>query len=532
MSTLSQAFTYARFLRGFPRYLRSALTLEEARAALQERLERRAEHLVDMAERVFFGLASSPYLPLLEQAGCSFADFRASVADLGVEPTLHRLREAGVYFTFEEYKGRVPVVRGGREIPVSEGRFDNPFLTHFFRTSTGGSTGRPTRTSADLVHMEVQSQYRMLLLETHGLLDVPFSVWRPALPSGSGLNNILRQARMGRPVDRWFTPLVPGDYAPEFKYKLATEGAVLAGRACGVSFVRPEPVPLDGAVSIARYLADTVRTQGGACLSTTVSCGLRVALAARSARVDLSGACLLVAGEPPTEAKVRGMEASGASVLSDYGAAETGRIALGCAHPDHFTDMHLTTDTVAVVPFPRLVPDSGETVAALNITSLVPTMPKLFLNQELDDFAEMEERECGCPLGELGLHTHIRRVRSFRKLVSEGVTLIGSDMVRILEEVLPSRFGGSPLDYQLVEDEDERGFTRLSLHVHPQVHLEREQDVVEVMLGALGRTSVAADMARAYWAAARSFRIVREAPQVSTRGKQASLRVVRDTGAA
>ena len=58
-------------------------------------------------------------------------------------------------------------------------------------------------------------------------------------------------------------------------------------------------------------------------------------------------------------------------------------------------------------------------------------------------------------------------------MTGEGMTLIGTDMVRILEEDLPRRFGGSPLDYQLMEEEDERGFTRLSLVVSPDVVLPK-----------------------------------------------------------
>ena len=43
-----------------------------------------------------------------------------------------------------------------------------------------------------------------------------------------------------------------------------------------------------------------------------------------------------------------------------------------------------------------------------------------------------------------------------------------------MERVLPARFGGSPLDYQLMEEEDERGFTRLSLLVSPKLRIADE----------------------------------------------------------
>ena len=83
----------------------------------------------------------------------------------------------------------------------------------------------------------------------------------------------------------------------------------------------------------------------------------------------------------------------------------------------------------------------------------------ILLNVETDDYGVLESRPCGCRMGDLGLTTHVTQVRSFRKLTGEGMTLVGNDMIRILEEVLPTRFGGSPLDYQLAEVENEVGPT-------------------------------------------------------------------------
>lgn len=529
MSLADQALTYARFLQGLPRYLGHTLTLPEAQAAIRARLDERDARLVATARKLVFEYEHSPYRPLLELAGCTFADFAALVRAHGVEAALGDLREAGVYFTFEEYKGRAPVVRRGREIRVEEWQFDNPYLAYYFRTSTSGSTGRPTPTSTGLAHLAVQTELRMALLDAHHALGYPVAIWRPALPSASGLNNVLRQARMGRNAVRWFTPLVPGQYRPALKYRMATGAAVLVGRLCGHRLPRPEPVPLDDAARVARTLADLAARDGGAVLSTTVSCGLRVAAAAGAAGLPLTKVFLLVAGEPPTTAKVRGMRASGATVVTDYGAAEMGRVALGCAAAGDGdpTDMHVATDVCAIVPFPREVPESGEVVPSLHFTSVVETMPKILFNLELDDFGDVEERGCACPLEGLGLRTHLRGVRSFRKLVGEGVTLVGGDMIRVLEEVLPARFGGTPLDYQLIEDEDERGFTRLSLRVSPRLPIADAGAIVTEMLEALRRTSVAADLARAYWQAAGSFRIVREDPIVSPRGKQTPLKVMR-----
>jgi hypothetical protein len=69
-------------------------------------------------------------------------------------------------------------------------------------------------------------------------------------------------------------------------------------------------------------------------------------------------------------------------------------------------------------------------------------------------------------------------------------------MLRIIEEVLPARFGGSALDYQLVEEEDENGFTRLTFVVSPSVGELDVNALIEVVLDEVSRDSAGADLAR------------------------------------
>jgi hypothetical protein len=105
--------------------------------------------------------------------------------------------------------------------------------------------------------------------------------------------------------------------------------------------------------------------------------------------------------------------------------------------------------------------------------------------------------------------------------------MIGSEMLNILEDVLPSRFGGSPLDYQLLEQEDEQGFTRLYLVVDPQINIPDEQAVVDVTLDALRQTSAQADAARSVWQSAGTLRVRRAKPVWTARGKLMPLRTER-----
>jgi hypothetical protein len=157
--------------------------------------------------------------------------------------------------------------------------------------------------------------------------------------------------------------------------------------------------------------------------------------------------------------------------------------------------------------------------------------PKLLLNVESDDFGTLDQRRCGCALEECGLTDHLHGIFSFGKLTGEGVTLVGSEMVRVLEEELPARFGGSPLDYQLLEEEDAQGFTRLSLVISPRVELADEQAAVEAVANALRRFGVAANVARLTWQQAGALRVKRMEPVWTARGKLLPLFVARRSAA-
>jgi hypothetical protein len=190
-------------------------------------------------------------------------------------------------------------------------------------------------------------------------------------------------------------------------------------------------------------------------------------------------------------------------------------------------DLHFFKDILALIQHPRPVPNSDMTVDAFNFTTLLPTAPILMLNVESDDYGIVETRSCGCSLEKYGLTDHLRHIRSFGKLTSEGVTLVGSEMVRILEEVLPARFGGSPLDYQLIEEEDDKGLTRINLVISPKIVIADEATVIKAVHEALARSSVAADLAQAHWSQAETFRVKRMEPVWTARGKLMPFRPAR-----
>ena len=536
MSYIGDAKIWGQFLWGLRSFLKETISLEDAKYIVQRRLEKREANFLSWVEEGIFGYPRSPYLPLLKLAGCEMGDIRNMVQESGLEKTLLSLREAGVHVSFEEYKGRKPIVRDGQVIPIDVGDFDNPYVHQYYRGETGGTTGPATRVLIDLDHLAAQAPILMLGRDANQLLDVPTAIWLDILPDVAGIMNILRPARFGNVPQKWFSPdmIRESSASMSAKFRFATYSMIAVSRLSGTPIPWSETVKLDEPLKIARWMAQTLEKYGACLLYTHVSKALRVCLAAREAGLDFTGAAVMAGGEPPTETKVREIRKTGARWIPIYPFSEYGTVGIGCANPVDENDLHLLDDGLALIQYPRQVPGSSIMVDAFNFTTLLPTAPKLFLNIESDDYGTIETRSCGCLLETYGYPRHLRGVRSFSKLTGEGGTLIGSEMIRILEEVLPARFGGSALDYQLLEEEDDRGFTRLSLLVHPQVQIDDENAVIEAVLDALqqkgagpGKGSLAAEMTRSTWKQADTLRVKRRAPILTSHGKMMPLYVVR-----
>lgn len=515
---INEIRTFGGFLAGVPSFARERMTLQQATAILAERLRHRETNFLASVSRGVFANPRSPYLAMLRRAGCTEADLQHSIRNCGLEDTLRTLRAEGVYVTFEEFKGHKPIVRGGEEIPAAPGDFDNPAIRRYYAVATGGSTGVPRRVLLDLAYLRARVPQQAIMDHVHGLLGVRHVQWAE-IPPGHGMDAVLARVPLGNTPERWFTPVWRGRDAPGLRYRTATRVVLAAARAAGARVPWPEYLPLDRAGVIVRWAASVLRTGARCGIRAHVSKALRVALAARELGVNLSGVTITTGGEPPTPTKVRQLRESGARVVANYFFTEAGAIGFGCTSSEDPNDQHLMMDHLAMIPGRREVPAFDVSVDAFYYTTLLPTAPKLLLNVETDDYGTVERRSCGCPLGAMGFDTHITDIRSFSKLTGEGVTLIGSDMERILESELPSRFGGTALDYQLVEEEDERGFTRLTLFVHPRLELADPDAVVAVVLDSLRRTGGAAEVSRMVWSQAGTLRVRREAPRLTARGK-------------
>jgi hypothetical protein len=518
VSIVSEMLSFASFARAVPSLLRSDITLESARSIVRRRLEDRPSNFLRSVERGVWSNPRSPYRALFRAARCERADLDRLVADRGVEGALYDLRDAGVFITFEEFKCQRPIERGDVTIEVTPADFDNPSFRRYYPVTTGGSTGLPRRVLMDIDFLEARIPIQRVMMDAHGLADVPMVQW-VEIPPGHGLEAALVQAAQGFVLDRWFTPVWAGANGPGWRFRAATHAAVAIARRSGVPVPMPEYLPFDRADVIARWAESALRSHGRCAIRAHVSKALRIAIAATENGIDLTGVTITSGGEPPTPAKVRRITDTGARFIPNYFFMEAGPIGLGCTDASGLNDQHFMSDHLAVVTNRRAVAGFGVEVDAFQYTTLLPTAPKLLINVETDDYGRIERRTCGCPFGEIGFDTHLHDIRSFSKLTGEGVTLVGSEMERILEESLPATFGGSPLDWQLVEEEDERGFTRLSLLIDPRVEIDDERRVLDFVHDALRRAGGGADVSRAIWSQANTLRLIREQPRLNARGK-------------
>jgi len=106
---------------------------------------------------------------------------------------------------------------------------------------------------------------------------------------------------------------------------------------------------------------------------------------------------------------------------------------------------------------------------------------------------------------------------------------VGSELLRLVEEVLPDRFGGHPTDYQLLEEED-GGLSKVSLVVRPRVGELDEAQVISTALEVLGSVSggnSGATMMAGYWRDAKTLRVVRREPHATTVAKILPLHIIR-----
>jgi hypothetical protein len=527
MSAAADARAFWRYVSGLPRFLRNPVEPAEAERQIERRLARREESFLTLVEHAIFGNPVSPYRRLLGHLGIEAGDVRTLLGDRGLEGALAELQAAGAYVRMEEVRGEAPIARPGFELEVSAEDFSNPLTAGEFETGSGGSSGSVRRIPVDFDLFRVDAGYNALFRRAHGLTEAPTAIWSPVPPGHAGINNILRYAAYGQPPERWFSQYRWGPRASSLKYAAFTAYAVWGSRLFGRPLPRPEHVPLDRAERVAEWLAEQRAAGRPGLLEANCSSSVRACLASLERGLDISGTYFRVGGEPFTEAKAAVFAEAGARSGSHYSMGEIGRLGIACANPATLDDCHLAADKVAAIERPRRL---GEvSVPALHLTTLHPSAPTICLNMESDDYGVIEERECGCAAAEHGLTTHVHSIRSYGKLSTEGMNFLGPDLLALVEEHLPSRFGGGPTHYQLAERE-EGALSLVEVVVSPRVGDLDEDQVVSAVLSFLEDRGEGQHLMADRWRQAATLRLARREPAATAASKILPLELVRDGG--
>jgi hypothetical protein len=270
----------------------------------------------------------------------------------------------------------------------------------------------------DFDALAMKAAYDSFILDLVDARQRPFAIWLPVPPSLIGLSNVLRQAKLGRTVERWFSqnPLDPR--AGSVKDYLLTRYTISPCRRYGLAFPTPKHVPLAEAHVVAEWLAEKRSLGTPALMSAgSASAGVRICIAARDRGLDISGTVFRFTGEPYTEGKALVVAEAGCRANSIYSATELNMIGMGCPTPEQPDEVHVAEDRLAVLQRRRSVGSNGGSVGALLFTTLHPGSPKLTLNVEMDDYAVLTRRDCGCAAEELWFRQHLHtipRTRSSR----------------------------------------------------------------------------------------------------------------------
>jgi hypothetical protein len=515
----------ARFLGSVPGFMRHPVSLDEARATVQRRLAHRVDDFLDQARTAIYDNASSPYRALLLQAGCEYGDLTQLVRSEGLEAALRALLRQGVYLAVDEFKGRRPLVRGSATIPCNPALLRNPNAVFHLPVQTSGSGGQATVIPVDLASVRERAVNSCLALASRGGTDWVKAHWQ--VPGAGAVARIMEFGMFGHPPERWFSQVDPAAPGLHPRYRWSARAMQWGSRLGGRPLPGPHYVPVDNPLPVARWMAATLHAGRTPHLFTFVSSAVRLCQTALRAGINLQGAKFTLTGEPLTDANLSVIRRAGAEALPRYAVMECGVVGFGCQAPQAADDAHFPEDLHALVQPGEAAVDGPLPANALLLTSLRSAAPFVMLNVSMGDVAEVAPRTCGCPLEQLGWTTHLHTIRSHEKLTAAGMTFLDVDVVQVLEEVLPTRFGGGPTDFQLVEDVRPDGQLCLRLLVHPAIGPLDTEAVLDTFLRSIGGGSGAERIMAEVWRDDGLVRVERSAPLAGASGKILHVRPAR-----
>jgi len=507
----------ADLLLRLPALVRHPLTIEASRRAVRDRLDGRRADFLSLMHAAVYARPSSPYRHLLAMAGCEYGDLERLVRADGVEGALHTIQRAGVYLTVDELKGHTDIRRGSAILPIEPADLCNPLATWELAARSGGSRGPASVVPLGIDFVRDRAADTSLVLDARGGRHWVHAIW--GVPGGAAVVRLLEFTAFGAPPVHWFSQVDPGAPGLHARYRWSSRLIRWASRLAGVPLPSPRHVPISDPRPIVDWMSGVLAAGRTPHLHTFASSAVRVCRAARAAGVDLRGARFTMASEPITSARLAAVRAAGAEATPCYASMECGPIGYGCLAPRSADDLHLLDDLHAVIAVEGAAGAAPVPVGGLLISSLRPTAPMLLLNVSLGDRAVLDGAACGCLLERIGWTRHLHTIRSFRRVTVGGMTFSDAGLIRVLEDVLPARFGGGPTDYQLLEDDTTEGEPRLSLLVHPAIGPVDEQAVADTFLAAIGGGSGAEHVMELQWRQTDWLRVERRVPLETSSGK-------------
>ncbi|MBM3746236.1 MAG: hypothetical protein FJW34_10600 [Acidobacteria bacterium] len=500
----------ARYYRDFARRPR----LADPEQRVRERYAARTRTFLQLAEAAVFRQPANPYFELFRLAGCGLADLKDSVEREGLEPALQKLCDAGIRLSHAEFKGHTPIVRGGKEIRARPADFSNPLVTSGVVGFSSGSRshGTPSRHSVEwMLERESEWAHQLRLLGAEDALHVNLLSMLPATP---GLVRAAFAARHQRSA-AWFT--LGGTLSDSWHYRALSLFMALAVRSAGLRIRFPTFLVDDDFGPAADFVARLNQQGRPVLVESIVSPAGRLADAARSRGLSLNRTTFLLAGEALTDAHRALIHATGATAISSYIVSEVGLIGMGCAELDRDNAVHIMDSGLVVFSRKKVAPLTDCELNSLVFTTVARHGPYFLINAETDDAGDIEPAPCDCALSRFGYRRVIRNLFSYGKLTGQGTTLLGTDVLRILLERLPARFGGVPGDYQLAESGNGAQST-VELRVHPRLGQVNESAVRDFFLAQV-KALWGGAVTRREWTQTGGFRVVIAKPFVTATGK-------------
>jgi hypothetical protein len=493
-------------------YLKKPLTVNQAMHDIKIRMANREQNFLNLANKSIYENQNSPYRKLLLWAGCDYADLQDGVRRQGLNKTLEKLRDEGVYITLDEFKSKVPISRKGLTVETSEADFNNPLSAgkgFQFTTSGSRSNGTDVMYSWDFIAGEAANE--LILYETHNLAKAPLAFWLPVLPCSSGIMNFLLNIKFRRPPDKWFSQLSADSEGVSRKNRRAESNILLCCRFLGFPAPRPEFVDIGCADKVARWMQATRKSKGVGVVRTYVSSAVRIVQAAIDKGIDISGNVIFTGAEPLTQRRAAFIKSAGVKALPRYVATETGLIGASCGNGSCPDEMHVYLDRLAIIQRPCETAVGGHKVNSFLFSTLLNNAGKILLNTDIGDFGNLTVNKCGCLFGQLGMDVCVSEVRSYDKLTCEGMTLLGSHIEDAVGEVVEEA-GGCPDDFQFWETHDKIGLAKLIIAVNPRLAINEEKFIAEIM-DKLNRKKL--NITSQIWEQAKVLQLVRAYPKMS-----------------